>query len=262
MTQALEAILDLVDDLRERGHYTEAEAILRPLVARVDAEHGARSPAAAHVRNAYGLLLKATGRYAEARTRYREALDILESSAAPVDDLAALHHNLAGIEFALDDLRQAIRWGRSGLDLRRTVAGPDDLPVLFDEGNLAPILIAAGEFDEAGRLLAHVHAQFVAQLGADDYEVAVALTNLGALAARRDDLPVALDHLTEAVRIKSARLGPEHPDLIRTLINIAVVAENLGDPDTSGRAHTRALAIAEATLPPDHDLLCTLRDWD
>jgi tetratricopeptide (TPR) repeat protein len=261
VTQALEATLDQVDELRDGGRYADAEAILRPLLARVDIEHGARSLAAAQVRNAYGLLLKATGRYAQARSCYRVALDILESAYGSTDDLAALHHNLAGIDFVLGYLGQAISWGRRGLDLRRTVAGSDDLPVLFDEGNLAPILIAAGELEEAERLLTHVHEQFVAQLGADDYEVAVALTNLGALAAERGDLPAALSHLTEAVRIKSARLGPEHPDLIRTLINVAVVAENLGDLDRSVQAHARARSIAEAALPADHELLRTLQDW-
>ncbi|MEU8238173.1 tetratricopeptide repeat protein [Actinoplanes missouriensis] len=263
MTTA-QAELDRAAELREQGRYTESAALLTPLISRVDRECGARSAAAARVRNAYGLLLKATGRYAEAKSSYLEALDILSScgsSPAVVVDRAAVHHNLAGIGFVLGEIEEAIGWGSRGLELRRTVAGPDDFDLLCDEGNLAPILIAAGELDRAERMLAHVHDQFVARLGADDYEVAVVLTNLGVLAARRGDRAAALARLGEAIRIKTDRLGPEHPELIRTLINIAVVAEDAGEAERAGEAVARARGIAERALPEDHELRQTLRDW-
>ncbi|BAL88340.1 hypothetical protein AMIS_31200 [Actinoplanes missouriensis 431] len=264
MTTA-QAELDRAEELREQGRYAESEAVLTPLIRRVDRECGARSVAAARVRNAYGLLLKATGRYAEAKTCYLQALDILSSCGSSpgevVTDLAAVHHNLAGIGFVLGEIEEAIGWGSRGLELRRTVAGPDDFDLLCDEGNLAPILIAAGELDRAERMLAHVHDQFVARLGADDYEVAVVLTNLGVLAARRGDRAAALTRLGEAIRIKTDRLGPEHPELIRTLINIAVVAEDAGEAERAGEAVARARGIAERTLPEGHELRQTLRDW-
>jgi tetratricopeptide (TPR) repeat protein len=261
MAGPISPVLQRAHDLREQGRYADAEAILAPLLARVDADYGARSAAAVEVRNARGLLFKATGRYDQARACYLEALDVLRATSGSADDVATLYHNLAGIDFVLGDLEQAADWGRRGLDLRRAHAGPDHLTVLYDEGNLAPVLIAAGDLDQAERLLTHVHEQFVAQLGEGDYEVAVTLTNLGALAARRGDLPSALDRLTTAAEIKTARLGPSHPELIRTLVNIAVVAEDLGDPDRSAQAHARALSIAVATLPPDHELRRTLEDW-
>ncbi|WP_229068973.1 tetratricopeptide repeat protein [Actinoplanes sp. DH11] len=262
MTLSLDDALLRADELRERGRYPHAEAVLEPLVSRVDRQCGRASIAAARVRNSHGLLLKATGRYAEARDRYLEALAIAAAFGDEyADDVATLHHNLAGIEFVLGDLAAAATWGREGLDLRRRTAGADHLSVLYDEGNLAPILLAAGECDAAEGLLLHVLDHFRSRLGADDYEVAVALTNLGALAAERGDLPLALERLTEAVRIKSARLGPDHPELIRTLINIAVVAEKLGDAAESSRAVAWALTIAGATLPPDHTLRRTLETW-
>ncbi|GAA2887974.1 hypothetical protein Acy02nite_81910 [Actinoplanes cyaneus] len=260
MTGNLANTLEKANELREQGRYADAEAVLLSLIARVDHECRPASVAAAQVSNAHGLLLKATGRYHEARARYREAFSIMKFSGFS-DELATLYHNLAGIDFVLGDLTQALAWGRRGLELRRTLAGPDDLAVLLDEGNLAPILIAAGGLDEAENLLSHVHAQLLVQRDRDDYEIAVTLTNLGALAAHRGDLPVALSSLTEAARIKSAELGPEHPELIRTLLNIAVVAEKLGELDHSRQAHAQALSIARATLPPDHQLRLTLENW-
>lgn len=260
MSASLADTLGKANELREQGRYADAEAVLLPLIARVDHECGPTSVAAAHVSTVHGLLLKATGRYQQARARYQDALSILRGSDLS-DELATLYHNLAGIDFVLGDLTQALAWGRRGLELRRALAGPDDLSVLLDEGNLAPILIAAGHLDEAEELLIHVHAQFVVQLDADDYEIAVTLTNLGALAAHRGDLPAALERLTEAARIKGARLGAEHPELIRTLVNIAVVAESLGDVDRSRQAQRHALSIAEATLPADHELRLALERW-
>ncbi|MEU4562763.1 tetratricopeptide repeat protein [Actinoplanes sp. NPDC023936] len=127
--------------------------------------------------------------------------------------------------------------------------------------NLAPILIEAGELDPAERMLQHVHERFVTRLGPEDYEVAVALTNLGVLAARHGDRPAALARLGEAIRIKTDRLGPEHPELIRTLINAAVVAEEAGEAERAGQAWARARGIAERTLPAEHELRRTLREW-
>src|SRR5262249_2828095 len=133
-------------------------------------------------------------------------------------EIAALYHNLAGIELVLGNPVRAEQWARQGLHLRRVQPDHDELSVLLDEGNLAPILIANGKLEEAEQLLARLLVQFIAILGPNDYEVAVTLTNLGGLAAQQGRLEEAHRHLNRAIEIKTDILGPDHPELIRTLI--------------------------------------------
>lgn len=61
--------------------------------------------------------------------------------------------------------------------------------------------------------------------------------------------------LREAARIQEAELGPLHPDLANTLNNLAIVAENTGQPADAERFYRRAAAIASAALPADHPMV-------
>lgn len=263
VAQRLDHGLREADDLRRQGQYDQAVEIMAGLLSLADRECGADSVAAAGVRNDYGVLLKATGQYREARTLYQQALSALLDGPAGErsHDVAVLYHNLAGIDLVLDDPTRAADWARRGLAIRRALVGPEHPSVLLDEGNLAPILITLGELDEAELLLTHLLDRFVALCGPDDYEVAVTLTNLGGLAAHRGRWASAGEHLRRAVQIKIGLLGTANPDLIRTLINLAVVAENLGEQHESDQAHTHALQIARASLPPDNPLRLALENW-
>jgi len=48
-----------------------------------------------------------------------------------------------------------------------------------------------------------------------------------------------------ALTIREARLGPDHPDVARSLDNLGIVLRRLGDLDAAADAHRRALTIRE-----------------
>jgi hypothetical protein len=54
----------------------------------------------------------------------------------------------------------------------------------------------------------------------------------------------------------------DSPEPIRTLINLAVVNENLGHDDETHRVQDRALRIGRTALPATHALRQTLEEWD
>jgi tetratricopeptide (TPR) repeat protein len=261
--ERIEAGLTAAGTLREAGAYAPAEEILRETVSLADQTCGPASIAAAETRNELGILLKAAGQYEPARARYLEALAIYGRHPGPAhaEAVATLYHNLAGIDLVRGEPAQAAEWARKGLALRRDLVGDDDLLVLLDEGNLAPILVVLGAYDEAETLLVRLHERLVAKLGPNDYEVAVALTNLGGLAAHRGQWSAAEAYLNQALRIKTDLIGADHPDLLRTLVNLSVVTEHLGQTDGAGQAHRRALGIARAHLSPEHPLRRTLENW-
>lgn len=78
-------------------------------------------------------------------------------------------------------------------------------------------------------------------------------------AAAAGDLESAAELLRQAARIQEDRLGPQHPDLAKTLNNLAIVAERTGRPDEAETCYHRAVAIASASLPDDHPMVVDSR---
>ena len=69
---------------------------------------------------------------------------------------------------------------------------------------------------------------------------------------RRAELRAARAAQEQALTIKEAVYGPDHPDVARSLTNLGMVLRELGDLAGARAAQERALAIAEAAYGPDH----------
>ena len=78
-------------------------------------------------------------------------------------------------------------------------------------------------------------------------------------AAEAGDLASADDLLRSAARVQEEELGPLHPDLANTLNNLAIVAERTGRPSEAEAFYRRAVAIASASLPPEHPMVVASR---
>jgi hypothetical protein len=79
-------------------------------------------------------------------------------------------------------------------------------------------------------------------------------------AATAGDFASADELLRSAARIQEAELGPLHPDLANTFNNLAIVAEKTGRPGDAETFYRRAVAIASASLPPDHPMVVASRE--
>jgi hypothetical protein len=79
-------------------------------------------------------------------------------------------------------------------------------------------------------------------------------------AAAADDLTSADELLRDIARIQEAELGPLHPDLAKTLNNLAVVAEKTGRVDSAERFYRRAVAITTASLRADDPMVAASRE--
>ena len=111
--------------------------------------------------------------------------------------------------------------------------------------------------------------------GRDVLEVAEVLDLLGRAVRRssRVQEEEKREFAERAVAIKESVLGPAHPELATSLINLGVQRTLAGDPAAARPLLERALAIREAAFGPDHllvagaldslaGLLMTLRDDD
>src|SRR5689334_12431857 len=76
-------------------------------------------------------------------------------------------------------------------------------------------------------------------------------------AAAAGDFPTAERLLREAAAMQEAALGSEHPDLAKTLNNLAFVCERTNNLREAERGYRRAHAIAVASLGPRHPFVAT-----
>ncbi len=106
-------------------------------------------------------------------------------------------------------------------------------------------------FDAAGESGKHAGAM-LARLDAPGRLPARLETALGVLAkieARYDD---ALDHYRRALSLLEAALGPDHPEVARTLASMAQALGKQGKLDEAIATYRRALLIQEAAYGPVH----------
>jgi Protein of unknown function (DUF2914)/Tetratricopeptide repeat len=79
-------------------------------------------------------------------------------------------------------------------------------------------------------------------------------------AATAGDFASADELLRNAARIQEEAVGPLHPDLASTFNNLAIVAEKTGHPGDAETFYRRAVAIASASLPPEHPMVVASRE--
>ncbi len=136
-------------------------------------------------------------------------------------------------------------------------------------------LLDRGRGIEAENVARALLARVESTRGRDALEVAEVLDLLGRAVRRSSRVKEEekREFAERAVAIKERVLGPAHPDLATSLINLGVQRALAGDPAAARPLLERALAIREAAFGPDHLLvagaldslggvLMTLRDDD
>jgi tetratricopeptide (TPR) repeat protein len=237
---------------RARGRYDDAERELRAAIEEAERTFGADSLETGGALNGLGMVFKYCGRFDEGAELYRRALEILERAVGETRDVAAIYHNLGGLEHARRNFEAAEPYARRSVEIRRRYAGADDPAVAEDEAALAPILHALGREEEAEQLLRHALEVLGPVLGPDHPEVAGAWNNLAAVLQRRGELDAAEEAYRRALEAKERTIGPEHPAVATTLNNLGVNARKRGRDDEAEAYYRRALEIFDRRVEPDH----------
>lgn len=115
----------------------------------------------------------------------------------------------------------------------------------------ARIALRDGELVEADRLMA------VARAGAEALEpprpalLATVLNNAAGIAARREDFTRARQLHARALRLRLDALGPAHPDVAMTQMNLAMLCEQEGDLAGARDHLDQVLRVALQVVGPD-----------
>jgi tetratricopeptide (TPR) repeat protein len=193
--------------------------------------------------------LQSLARIAEAEAAYREVWDRAEQSDASLDAARAAN-GLAwviGVELRRSD--EGLEWVRHG-EARLERSGA--LEILHSRllGTRGSIEGARGNYEAARRDFASALELQLAE-GAPPATIAATRENLGVVLVGLGD-PAAIDALEATLRWREEQLGPDHPDVARSLAHLGWALRRFGRDGDARGMFERSLAIREATLGPMH----------
>ena len=161
-----------------------------------------------------GLRAYYSGRYEEAVTYFREALEIAEARRGSDDPSLARELNNLAEAYRLSgryEEAEALYERALALDEKRIAVEPDAMATTLN--NLALLYRAQGRLEEASRLFSRALALFERALGPGHPNVAKTLNNMAVLELARGRPDRALLLVRRALAIGREVLPPDHPTL-------------------------------------------------
>ncbi len=218
------------------------------------------------------------GDFTRAEPLLKRALVIAEQTDGPTSLLTAgVLHGLGWWHWAQGDYAQTEPFFRRALTIMEQAFGPDHPRVAVVLNNLADLSLKKEDYAAAEPLLFRAIAIMERHLGPEHADIAWPIENLAFMYMHRSfkvakqswndpalkqkigqDFASAESFFHRALSIRTQAQGPQHPDLIHTLRNLALLyAWGQGDVRAAVNAMKEALAIEEhyasATLTTGSD---------
>lgn len=193
--------IDLAAVYLRSDRAAEAEALLRPVLARLEAEGSAETAQGSRVIGNLALAACQLGRDAEAAATYDRLYELQSRILGPEhrDSLITLH-NRAQEERHLGRYAEAARRFESVLARRTAALGADDPHTLSTLSALAGTVADAGDLPRARELTERVVAETRAVLGDTDPQTLHRIRDLDGILARLGDAQQDRDALADQVR--------------------------------------------------------------
>jgi len=201
----------------------------------------------------------------EARGNSITAREVLDAGAARVESelqdqpriQARLMHTMSKVFANLGLYEESARLGRSALERREEVFGPDDPKVAESLYDLADVELQRGAYAEAGTLLRRTLAIRQERLGADHPQVAEVHYGLAILHFYLGEYSEAEALFRRALAMWEGVLEPEDPALASGLNDLATLLYTQGQYEESAALFQRALDLWQETLGEDHHYVAT-----
>ncbi|MBX7077833.1 MAG: serine/threonine-protein kinase [Nannocystaceae bacterium] len=173
---------------------------------------GDEHPEIASIDNSLALVYDRSGQHERALVHHRAQLELLERLHGPdAYPLAGAHNNVCTGLIRLERAAEAIPHCRRAVAIADAVTG--ESPTLAAELNntLGGALALTGALDEAEAAFIASREGWRAALGPGSVEESTPVLNLGEIALRRGDRVAGCRLLRDALRLRTARLGADHP---------------------------------------------------
>jgi serine/threonine protein kinase/tetratricopeptide (TPR) repeat protein len=251
-----------------QGRYREAEVPARRMLELAEKDRGAGNPELAKIYNDLGSILSVLGRLEEAEDVLTNSLEMMREQVG--DD--HVYFGMTAFTLALlyqrqNRLDEAIPLFLHVVEVQERNLGLVHSDLSGTLGSLAVCYAMQGNFDQAAPIFMRVAAILEELYGPDHVDVGRALVNVGNIQRDLGDYDAAEATYLRAADILERRLG-DSEDLAMTYGNLAGLRGRQGRDDESLALHSRALAIREKSLGPEHprvamsmdNVAATLRD--
>jgi eukaryotic-like serine/threonine-protein kinase len=251
----LAALSNLAVAYRRVGRESEAETMYRKVVAVESATLGPDDPTRSFALNNLAHLLTNAAKYEEAEQLAREALRL---RSAQYDEkhpaINTLRMNLGVTLRSAGRLADADSLLTTALQMFTEVLGPDHAQVAEAQHALGLLLVDRGTPDDlirADSLLHSALAVRIAALGENHASIGWYTHALGSLEARRGNLRDAEAWFEQAVAQRSALHMDAPRTIVESLLELALVRDDLGNDAGALAAVNRARAIVDDRIPSD-----------
>ncbi|HEY0135943.1 MAG TPA: tetratricopeptide repeat protein, partial [Nannocystis sp.] len=244
----LDTLLVQVRAEHDAGRYARGLQLAREAV--VAADRSGHDPARAEALYHRGMLEEGAGDFAAAERSYEAAYWLGEAVAEDRvrAETAVALTELVGERLGRD--HDSVQWGRHAEALLHRLGDPTDLEALLHAA-LGVVHNRYGRYDDA--LLALDRAIALTEPG--DPRLTTFYRQLGNVHYRRGHYPDAEAAYDRAVELGESALGPDHPDLARSISNLGESHRIQGHVDEAERCFRRSIAIWEQAFGPEHSLL-------
>jgi eukaryotic-like serine/threonine-protein kinase len=236
--------------------YSEAHRWARLAEATMD--RAGRAPAdVARYEYYVGVLDAREAHPKEARAHLEASLRLYEG--LPQQNEAAIVNLLTGLGLSArqrGDYPEAQATYARALDKALATLGPDHPRVALLYNNQCSLLDQVGRHTSALAACEKAIALYERAVAADSPDIARPLTNLGVVNLALGRVPAAEAATRRAIAVRT-KLSPEHPSLISSLENLALVQERQGKLAEALETSERAIAIGVKALGPDRPELAS-----
>ncbi len=201
-------------------------------------------------RRSSGGRFQAEGRYAEAETAIRSALEKAETSAKPLQVARSLNE-LGMLLQIRGDFLHAEELYRRAIAIWET-SPEQQLNLAAVLNNLANVYGAEAQYDKAEPLCRRALEIQMRISGPESRGVADTLSNLGSLQYVRGHYAEAESTFRKVLVIWGRLLSPEDPRLAETLCSLGRVCIAVGRYSEAERLYQRVLSIRERVLGSEH----------
>jgi len=208
------------------GRYTEAEIRARDLLATAERVYGPESFEVAKVceQLALSLVQKGGEMDSEALSLVKRAIEIKGTIFGQESLHVARTLRIEGlINFKAAKYVEAESAFEHALGISKKALGPDNPEVASVLSNLGLVYIREGKLAEAGTFLIQARKSLKKEFGAHSLEVTDVLEREAILYALQLKPVKAEENLRRVLQIRMTLLRPNHPDIARSLTNLAMI---------------------------------------
>lgn len=223
------SLLDLGEVERLKGDPAQADTLERRALAIRKAALGPDDVEVADAMRSVASVGMDLGRYADAEAFERPAIAIMRKTLGPQHPkLAAALNDLALLRMYQHDYAQAESLLTESIRMDSVVLGPMHPDVAAAIENLGNVYFTEGRSDDALAMLRQVLNIRRTMLGDSSQAVGRTISNMASVMRLKKDYAGAQPLFDEAVTRLSRSLGPDHPDVILTMVAQAKNLLSLG----------------------------------